>query len=212
MVRYDAATGCSDGPSKGALALVDHWKRTTGLGSLGIFNCRPIRGGKSYSVHAEGRAADLAANANDPRQLEKANRYIEFLITNSEALQVQQIIWNGQYWRSGQGWRPYTGSAGPHRDHAHVELNRTGAAAAHPILTGRLPSPPPEEPEGIIVTPEDKAYFDSFRQGLDIKFAQLKDQLAAQIRAEVMADVRAEFSNQDTRLKAVLQAAGVLPK
>lgn len=150
-VRYDRATGCSSGPTPGALALVDHWKRTTGLGSLGIFNCRPIRGGTSFSIHAEGRAADLAANANDPRQVSQGDAYAQWLTENSEALQVQQIIWNRRLWRSGQGWRAYDGSAGPHLDHLHVELNRDGANWVHPLLTGA--PPPPQEDDDL--TPEE---------------------------------------------------------
>lgn len=125
-VRYDKATGPGSGPQPGALALRDHWRATTGLGDLGIFNPRRIRGGTAWSVHATGRAVDLAANANTPTQKAKADAYCNFLIRHAVTLQVQYLIWNRRSWKPGRGWRRYTGLHA-HKDHIHVELNRNGA-------------------------------------------------------------------------------------
>ena len=126
VVRYDYATRCSGGPTPGAIALRDHWTKVTGLGDLGIYNCRGSTGGGGYSVHSEGRAVDHAANAYNASQKAKAENYIKFLIANSERLQVQMLIWNRRDWRSGVGWTSYGGSS-PHTDHIHSELNRDGA-------------------------------------------------------------------------------------
>lgn len=135
-VRYDVARGPASGPQPGTVALRDHWRRVTGLGDLGIFNPRRVRGARAWSVHAEGRAFDGAANAHDPAQKALADRYVAFLIAAAEDLHIQQIIWNRRIWRSGRGWRAYSG-ASPHTDHVHVEQNRTGAAAVTAQLLDR---------------------------------------------------------------------------
>lgn len=125
-VRYDPSTGPSGGPTRGAIALRDHWREVTGLGDMGLYVPRKIRGSKTkWSTHASGRAVDLAANANDDEQAAKAKRYIQFLIRHSAAFQCQYLIWDRKCWRSGQGWRNYTGPH-PHEDHVHVELNIDG--------------------------------------------------------------------------------------
>jgi hypothetical protein len=126
VVRYDPATGPSGGPTPGAIAVRDHWRRTTGLGDLGIYNPRPPRGGTGWSVHAEGRAVDLAADALFTAERETADRYCRFLIDVAPKIQCQYLIWNRRSWKSGRGWAAYSGVS-PHTDHIHVELNRDGA-------------------------------------------------------------------------------------
>lgn len=101
---------------------------------MGICACRDVRGVKGvFSVHAECRAIDLAANANDPRHKELADKFIEWMIDNSDALGIQYIIWNRLSWKSGRGWQRYTG-INPHTDHMHVEFNRDGAEVVHPLM------------------------------------------------------------------------------
>lgn len=127
-MRYDpAGTVCSKGPQPGATALM-MWL----LGSypeaksLGIFNCRPTRGGTKLSLHGEGRALDVAfpltkyEDAN-PTGTALAHR----LVAHADELGVQLVIFNRKIWsanRANENWRAYTGSAGPHLDHLHVEL------------------------------------------------------------------------------------------
>ena len=126
FVRYDRANGPSKGPAPGAVALRDHWTKVTGLPDLGIYNPRKIRGASGWSVHAEGRAVDFAANANHPAQKAAADRYCQFLIDNAQPLQVQYLIWNRRSWKPDRGWQRYQGTS-PHTDHVHAELNRDGA-------------------------------------------------------------------------------------
>lgn len=145
-VRYDTATSCDPGYARsGTVAIRNHWINVTGLGHQGIYNCRRIRGSATaYSIHAEGRAVDLKANADLPREHDLAERYVHFLIANAEKLQIQMIIWNRRSWRDSRGWRGYNG-ASPHTDHAHVEQNRTGAAQVTKALLDELWGQPTQE-------------------------------------------------------------------
>lgn len=140
-VPYQSAKTDSKGPQPGALAMRDHWRRNTGLQRVGIYNKRSIRGkAGTISVHSEGRALDLYANANDPAQKAIADRYITWLMTNAVELQVQYIIWNRRSWswqRRGQGWRPYKGQS-PHTDHVHAELSWEGAKAPSRLFAGGM--------------------------------------------------------------------------
>ena len=85
--------------SPGGRAMIAHWKRTTGLGSDGCYNNRPIRGGTSPSLHAVGRAGDLHCDAGNATQRMQGDSYAGWLILNYEQLGVQSIIWNRQRWR-----------------------------------------------------------------------------------------------------------------
>lgn len=125
-VRYDPSTGPSGGPTRGAIALRDHWREVTGLGDLGIYNPRRVRGSSTtWSIHASGRAVDFAANANKADQKAKADDYCAFLIRHAVSFQLQMLIWDRRSWRSGRGWRNYQGVS-PHTDHIHAELNIDG--------------------------------------------------------------------------------------
>lgn len=145
-VRYDRATRDGKGPQPGLIAVRDHWRKVTGLADQGIYNYRPVRGGGSLSVHAEGRAVDLKANAFVPQEADKAERYVAFLIANDEALQLQYLIWNRRSWKSGRGWRRYGGKS-PHTDHVHAELNRDGARDVTLDLLDRLWAGTPTDPD-----------------------------------------------------------------
>jgi hypothetical protein len=136
----------------GAVAVRDHWRKATGLKDKGIYNCRPPRGSQSgWSLHAEGRAVDLAADALFRAECDTADRYCRFLIDISERIGCQYIIWNWRSWRSGRGWQPYSG-ASAHTDHIHVELNRDGARDVTLSLMTALWSEwtqPEEDPEMV---------------------------------------------------------------
>lgn len=134
--------------SSGCVAMMAHWKRSTGLGNDGCYNNRNIRGGTSKSLHAVGRAADLHADANHPTERAKAESYVQWLIVNASELGVQYLIWNRRSWRPDRGWHSYSG-VDPHNTHIHAELDIDGAANPSPLWAkpGTTPAPKPVPPK-----------------------------------------------------------------
>lgn len=149
---YQAAAKCTSGPTTGAKALMSWFLGAyadDGGKNLGIFNCRPVRGGKNTSLHGEGRAGDLGVN---PHGAAWGWEVANFLVQNSAELGVQCVIyarkiWSGSY--PDKGWRDYTGAA-DHFDHLHVELTWWGAQNLTVALinaeAGTKPLPPPPPP------------------------------------------------------------------
>lgn len=125
---YDPVRSCSGGPAPGLVALekfaVARWP---GLRSAGIYACRSVRGGSGLSLHAEGRALDLAVpHPSDPL----GDQAAAWLVDHADALGVQELIWNRRIWTSRQPyWRPYNPGPGgsDHTDHVHVGLAWSGA-------------------------------------------------------------------------------------
>jgi hypothetical protein len=115
--EVDDTTSCRPG----AVALKEH-AASKGIGNVGCLNKRPIRGTvNAWSVHAVGRAVDLAECAELPA-------YVDWLIENAEAFGVQYVIYRRRAWLNTLGkWLPYYGTD-PHTSHAHVELTKHGAA------------------------------------------------------------------------------------
>lgn len=124
---YQGAKSCTKGPSTGAQGLMSwflaKYADDGGL-NAGIYNCRTVRGGKTTSLHGEGRAADLAIR---PYRATYGTQLANLLRTHSKELGIQCIIWNRKIW-SGlyTDWREYTG-VNAHVDHLHVELSWTSA-------------------------------------------------------------------------------------
>jgi hypothetical protein len=119
---YQAAKSCTGGPQPGTKALMSWFLGAYAEGTnLGIYNCRDVRGGKTTSLHGEGRAGDLGINPHGAAWgWEVANA----LRLRSSELGVQCLIyarkiWSGSY--PDDGWRNYTGLA-DHFDHIHTEL------------------------------------------------------------------------------------------
>lgn len=125
---YVGAKACTGGPTPGAKNLMSWWLRDYGPKggtNLGIYNCRPVRGGVVTSLHGEGRAVD----AGTPTTNSWSFAAMEKLRLHSQELGVQCIIHNRKIWsssRSNEGWRPYTGVAA-HFDHGHIELTPDAA-------------------------------------------------------------------------------------
>ncbi|WP_194836759.1 glucosaminidase domain-containing protein [Nocardia sp. XZ_19_369] len=139
VVRRGTFTKCTTGEQPGARAMADQWKRLTGR-KAGTFNCRSTTFG-TPSLHGEGRAIDLYANAADPAQRAQVNAYLAWLQANAVELQVAYIIWNRRQWGwqfRAKGWRPYGGS-NPHTDHIHVDLSWEGARTPSPLFAGPVP-------------------------------------------------------------------------
>jgi hypothetical protein len=143
IVRQTRAQGCTGSSTPGADALAAQWRRLTGR-RAGRYNCRPIAGSNSYSLHSEGRAVDAYANAADPTERAQGDAYAEWLTANAVELQVPFVIWNRRQWswpRRTEGWRPY-GGASPHTDHLHIELSWEGARQPSPLFAGNVPGLP----------------------------------------------------------------------
>ena len=129
LAPWIPCTRCGAGPDPGARALLAWGLETYRLvRSLGIYVCRPVRGGRSLSVHACGRAIDFGVPVDD------AGRAVGYdlvarLGTHGVRLGVQLMIFDRTIWsatRDPAGER-YQG-VHPHRDHVHVELTPTAAA------------------------------------------------------------------------------------
>ena len=100
-------------------------------------NCRPVRGGRTTSLHGEGRAVDLGIR---PLRAKYGTALAEALRKNSKELGIQCIIWNRKIWSGSYphaGWRPYKGQA-DHYDHLHVELTWAAARRTESAMVARL--------------------------------------------------------------------------
>jgi hypothetical protein len=95
--------------------------------NLGIYNCRRIDGSSAWSVHAEGRAADIGTGTGRPTM--RAGWLAEQLRVFSRELGIQGLIYKRWRWfsNSGPDWKPYGGN-NPHTDHIHAEQTRAAAA------------------------------------------------------------------------------------
>lgn len=114
---------CTGGPQPGVVALRNMVMRLFPIfGSLGIYNCRPVRGGGSLSTHGEGRGWDCRCNANIPNEREAGDDLAKLLVQVHKYLGIQRIIWNRRQWDTNtKAWRAY-GGVSPHTDHLHIEL------------------------------------------------------------------------------------------
>lgn len=155
---WDAATRCTDGPGKGSTALMKVLLQRHPKGkSLGIFNCRSVRGGSTTSKHGEGRALDVGFPMKNGRGSDAGYALVNELLKGETAvdLGIQAIIYDRKIWSAKDvNGRPYTGVA-PHYDHVHIELTRSAAAnlteaKIKAVLGGTKPAPKPTpkpEPE-----------------------------------------------------------------
>lgn len=121
---YVGAKSCTSGPQpgvRGAMAwFLAKYSSKGGL-NAGIYNCRSVRGGRTTSLHGEGRAADFAIR---PYSAKYGTQLAEAMRRKSKELGIQCIIWNRKIWSGAHpnaGWRRYTGVAS-HADHIHVEF------------------------------------------------------------------------------------------
>ena len=132
---YVGAKSCTSGPQpgvRGAMAwFLGRYADQGGL-NTGIYNCRSVRGGRTTSLHGEGRAADFGIR---PYSAKYGSQLAEAMRRKSKELGIQCIIWDRKIWSGAHpnaGWRRYTGVA-HHKDHIHVEFTwataRKGANA-----------------------------------------------------------------------------------
>lgn len=128
FAKWYPAESCTGKARDGAKALMsfilDNEKSAK---NWGIYNCRNVRGGSSYSPHAEGRAVDIGMPMSSGKGSDVGHRLVQMLGKAGKDLGIQAIIYDRTIWsaRSPDG-RPYTG-ANPHYDHVHVEMTRHAA-------------------------------------------------------------------------------------
>lgn len=121
---YVGAKSCTSGPQPGARgAMAWFLAKYASQGGLntGIYNCRSVRGGRTTSLHGEGRAADFGIR---PYSAKYGSQLAEAMRRKSKELGIQCIIWDRKIWSGAHpsaGWRRYTGVA-HHKDHIHVEF------------------------------------------------------------------------------------------
>jgi hypothetical protein len=163
-VGYDGAgSRCSGGATDGALVFADYLRENfdrivnSSIPGDGVqlYNCRQVRGGRSLSVHAVGRALDVfVATQGGRADNAKGDQLANWLVENAEAIGVQAIIWDRTTWRPGRGDSCYTG-AHPHNDHIHIELSREAASKDTPFFNGALDrrADAPAAPESNISEP-----------------------------------------------------------
>lgn len=115
---------CTSGPQPGTAALLaavlDVFGQH-GAYSLGIYNCRSVRGGSSPSVHGEGRALDVGL----PMTAEGAadgHRIVDRILAVAWELGLTYAIYDRTSFSASHPYgRAYTGSH-PHYDHLHAEM------------------------------------------------------------------------------------------
>lgn len=126
---YQGARSCTNGPQPGVWGAMDYFLSaysSKGGVNTGIYNCRTVRGGRTTSLHGEGRAADFGIR---PHSAAYGTALANAIVSMSKELQVQCVIWNRKIWSSSyprSGWRRYNGVAS-HVDHLHVEFTWAGA-------------------------------------------------------------------------------------
>lgn len=148
-VRYDEAYRCV-GPPEGQVGLrllrewaMGRWQRQ--IQDLGIYNCRPVRGGTTPSVHSNGRAWDCRWAT-----LAAKEAYLAVVTGEADKLNVQRVIdySRQRIWTTGSGWQPHQ-VLSPGGYATHTERNWDGALDARPIasIIGYVPQAEDDEPE-----------------------------------------------------------------
>ena len=128
---YVGAKSCTSGPQPGAWGAMDYFLsayKSKGGVNTGIYNCRSVRGGRTTSLHGEGRAADFGIR---PYSAGYGTALAKALVAYSKELGIQCVIWNRGIWSSSyphSGFRRYNGVAS-HTDHIHVEFTWARAKA-----------------------------------------------------------------------------------
>lgn len=118
------ALGCTGGPRQGTTNLEQALlgaHGSAGAASWGIYNCRKVGGSGSWSLHAEGRALDLAVGVNGQGL---GDLVLMDLLANAWDLGLQRVIWWSKvYDHDSPTGRAYHGVS-PHEDHLHIEQTR----------------------------------------------------------------------------------------
>ncbi len=180
FAAWEGATECTGAAMPGARALMAGCLEAygdQGASSLGIYNCRDVRGSSTRSCHAEGRACDVGFPLVDGGAHPAGQAMLDSLRGDAEGLGIQAMIYDRTiYSRRSPAGRPYTG-ASPHLDHVHIELTRRGGRdltlATVRVALGSAASEP-DDPSGGGVTGDasDRPLLRRGSRGSDVALLQ----------------------------------------
>lgn len=133
--------------------LVNHFDGATHFQG---YNCRPIRGSTSMSMHGTGRAIDVFVPVdtsqpyNNQADNDLGNPIADYIIENATELGVQFFIWDQAKWSISYGEVRSYGGVHPHHDHLHIELTKSAANQARSNFPGQGPQfePPFADDDG----------------------------------------------------------------
>ena len=143
---YDAVQGVATYGARclaGATRQFAWWRRQYQAGSLGCYNPASVASG-GPSLHAEGRAFDIALDANDPAQRARGDAIFARVMAHPEEFGAQEMLYRGYVW----SWRNRElGRRGPghqqaeHMNHVHLGLD-VNAAQNWTELWVKVPATP----------------------------------------------------------------------
>ncbi|MFZ5847583.1 MAG: hypothetical protein ACOYX5_09410 [Actinomycetota bacterium] len=157
---YDGQSTCASEVLPGTAYLLDHLVRTH-PGTRAVSTLRACAG-DNVSEHKDGRALDWGVDADVEAERRLAYAWLDKVFAsdargNEHALArrmgIMYVIWDDRIWRAYDGFqeRPYAPCGDRpdcsktlrHRDHVHVSLSRSGAAAQTTFYRQRnVPSVP----------------------------------------------------------------------
>ncbi len=112
-------SGCMPGMKR----QFDWWMNEYDAGTLGCYNPASLQG---RSLHAEGRAIDIALNAHDPDQRLRGDRIFDLVMTHPDWFGAQEMLWRGYIWswqRRGEGKRGPGIQQADHMNHVHLGID-----------------------------------------------------------------------------------------
>lgn len=122
--QYQRCYSCSGRAQPGTVALLKYTlERFPYATSMGIYNCRNIRGGSSLSIHSCGRAMDVGIPtlSNGRANTELGHPIVLFFDKYSSEFGIMGQIYDRVRYDRGDPRGAYYGGAHPHYNHDHVE-------------------------------------------------------------------------------------------
>jgi len=157
---YHSPTSCTPKLPKGAKSLLAYLEDHFGyVFSMGICNCRDVRGGSSLSHHANCRALDagIPTGSNGSYRPELGDPIHQLLGPHGRELGLNHLILNRTIYSARSPDGRWYGGVHPHYNHAHIGLTEAGAinlnyASLVAILgepAGGITPPPEDDMETI---------------------------------------------------------------
>lgn len=125
---WQGASNCTGSTTPGARSLLAWSRETYPQGrSMGIYNCRTVRGGATTSLHGEGRALDYGMPMVGGKGSPAGHELVRRLGEHGKRLGIQSIIYDRKIWSARSPNGRYYGGTHPHYDHLHIELTWNSA-------------------------------------------------------------------------------------